>query len=80
MPGITLKNVDETLYRRLAETARAHRRSLSKEILVALERHVQHESARDAGSLLERIRVSRRRCQTTITAGDIRKWVDKGRP
>lgn len=76
MVGITLKNVDETLYRRLAEIARAHRHSLTKEILVALEQHLQHAPARDTGALLDRIRATRRRCKTTIATGDIRKWID----
>ncbi|WP_408631160.1 FitA-like ribbon-helix-helix domain-containing protein [Methylocaldum marinum] len=56
MPGITLKNIPDTLYQRLVDIARQHHRSLTKEILFALERHVQQPS-HDKTELLQRIRL-----------------------
>lgn len=79
MPGITIKNIPDELYQRLVETARTHHRSLTKEIVVALERHVgkpaQHKEA-----LLERIRAVRERYQPTIADADIDGWKHAGRP
>jgi plasmid stability protein len=37
MPTLTIKGIPEPLYRRLRERAEAHRRSLNREIIVALE-------------------------------------------
>ena len=44
MPGITLKNIPDSLYHRLVEAANSHHRSLTKEIVFALESYVQQSS------------------------------------
>lgn len=80
MPSITLKSIDESLYRKLTDAARNHRRSLTKEIVVALEQHVQVHPVRDAQALLARVRDARNRCKTPLRTGDIKKWIDAGRP
>lgn len=79
MPGITIKNIPDELYRRLVETARTHHRSIAKEIVVALERHVG-KPAQDKQALLERIRAVRERYQSTISDADIEGWKNAGRP
>jgi hypothetical protein len=79
MPGITIKKIPDDLYQRLVDTARTHRRSLAKEIVVALERHVGR-AAQDKQALLERIRTVRERYQGTISDADIEGWKDIGRP
>jgi hypothetical protein len=79
MPGITIKKIPDDLYQRLVDTARTHRRSLAKEIVVALERHVGR-TAQDKQALLERIRTVRERYQGTISDADIEGWKDIGRP
>ncbi len=79
MPGITIKKIPDDLYQRLAEIARTHRRSLAKEIVVALEHHVGRP-AQDKQALLERIRAVRERHQRMISDADIEGWKDMGRP
>jgi hypothetical protein len=79
MPGITIKKIPDDLYQRLVDTARTHHRSLAKEIVVALERHVGR-TAQDKQALLERIRTVRERYQGTISDADIEGWKDIGRP
>ena len=79
MPGITIKNIPDDLYQRLVETARAQHRSLAKEIVVALERHVG-KPKQDKQALLERIRTVRERYQPTISDEDIEGWKNLGRP
>ncbi|MGH8581271.1 MAG: hypothetical protein ACREWG_00465 [Gammaproteobacteria bacterium] len=58
---------------------RAQRRSLAKEIVVALERHVG-KPTRDKQALLERIRTVRERYQPTISDADIERWKDLRQP
>ncbi len=79
MPGITIKNIPNELYQRLAETARTHHRSIAKEIVVALERHVG-KPTQDKQALLERIRAVRERYQPTISDTDVEGWKNAGRP
>lgn len=79
MPGITLKNIPDPLYQRLVDIARCHHRSLTKEILFALERHVQ-QPAQDKTELLQRIRALRDRYPPTISDTDVEGWKNTGRP
>jgi hypothetical protein len=52
MPGITLKNIPDSLYHRLVEAAHSHHRSLTKKIVFALESYVQ-QSSQDKTVVLE---------------------------
>jgi hypothetical protein len=79
MPGITLKNIPDALYQRLVEIARQHHRSLTKEILFALERHVQ-QPFHDKTELLQRIRAVRDRYPPNISETDVDRWKEAGRP
>ena len=79
MPGITLKNIPDALYHRLVEIARCHHRSLTKEILFALEQHVQQPS-HDKTELLQRIRALRDRYPPNISDSDVDSWKEVGRP
>jgi plasmid stability protein len=79
MASITLKNIPDDLYKRLAEIARRHRRSLSKELIVALEAYVRRPES-DKHTLRDRIRAVRERYPATISEADIQGWKDTGRP
>ncbi len=79
MPGITLKNIPDSLYHRLVEVARSHHRSLTKEIVFALESYVQ-QPTQDKALVLEQIRTVRSRYSPTITEADIASWKESGRP
>lgn len=59
MPSITIKNIPDTLYQRLKDSAKAHRRSMNSEILVCIEQAVAH-SQRDVGTILAKGRELRR--------------------
>lgn len=78
MPGITLKNIPAPLYNRLVETAHSHHRSLTKEIVFALERYVQQPNL-DKTALLEQIRAVRDGYSATIREPDITEWKESGR-
>jgi len=79
MPGITLKNIPDPLYHRLVDAAHSHHRSLTKEIVFALESYVQ-QSTQDKTVVLEQIREVRSRYSPTITVEDIASWKESGRP
>lgn len=79
MPGITLKNIPDPLYHRLVDAAHSHHRSLTKEIVFALESYVQ-QSTQDKAVVLEQIRAVRSRYSPTITEEDIADWKESGRP
>jgi hypothetical protein len=78
MPSITLKNIPDPLYQKLVESARNHHRSLTKELVVALESYVQVPSP-DKQGLLERIRAVRNRYPPTVTDIEITEWKEAGR-
>jgi hypothetical protein len=79
MPGITLKNIPDSLYHRLMEAAHSHHRSLTKEIVFALESYVQQPN-QDKAVVLEQIRAVRSRYSPKITEADIANWKESGRP
>ncbi len=79
MASITLKNIPDELYDRLTDIARRHRRSLSKELIVALEAYVRRPEG-DKNTVLDRIRAVRDRYPATISEGDIQDWKNTGRP
>lgn len=79
MASITLKNIPDELYNRLTDIARGHRRSLSKELIVALEAYARRPES-DKQTLLDRVRVVRDRYPPTVSEADIQGWKDKGRP
>ena len=75
MASITLKNIPNDLYNRLTEIARRHRRSLSKELIVALEAYVRRPES-DKHTLRDRTRAVRDRYPPTISEADIQGWKD----
>lgn len=79
MPGITLKNIPAPLYHRLIEVAQSHRRSLTKEIVFALECYVQQANP-DKTAILNQIREVRSRYSATVSQADITDWKESGRP
>ncbi|MDA8108421.1 MAG: hypothetical protein M0015_07310 [Betaproteobacteria bacterium] len=79
MPSITLKNLPDDLYRRLGTIAKSRRRSLSKELLVALEEHARRVPV-DEKAVLDRIRKVRERYRPVMTDKQIRDWKKAGRP
>jgi antitoxin FitA len=57
MPGLTIKNMPDEVYRRLKESARLNRRSLSIEAIVLLERSLGHRrrNAEESLAALQRL-------------------------
>lgn len=80
MPSLTLKSIPDELYGQLKARAAAHRRSLSSEILVCLERAVAVEPA-DPQKALALADVLRERLQVPLlTDARLRAAKETGRP
>ncbi len=76
--NITLKNVPESLHKRLREAADENGRSLNKLILLTLEQtFCAHKSDRDA--LLQRIRLRRNAMNVWIDDQSIEAAIEEGR-
>ena len=77
MPTLTLKDVPDELYRRLAERAEQHRRSLEAEALDCLGSVVDAETERILGDI-----ESFRRAMGPIhvTEADLQRAKQEGRP
>ena len=79
MPSITLKNIPDRVYRRLKESAAAHRRSLNSEILISLERSLASTRV-DPKALLDRLDVFHRKAKIPqVTGGFIQAAKVRGR-
>lgn len=79
MPTITLKNIPDSLYEKLKESARIHHRSLNSEIIYCVERILNtHQIDVD-----EHLRIARQlRAKTTkhlLTDRQLNEAINRGR-
>ena len=80
MPGLTIKNVPDRLYRALKTNARAHRRSLNGEIISCLERALGSTPV-DPDEFLARVARFRRGIEVPrLTDRRLREAKEAGRP
>ena len=61
MATLTIKNLPDSLYRRLKEKAAEHRRSLNSEAILAVERAVADSGAREPDEIIASLRRARAR-------------------
>lgn len=80
MATLTIKNVPDALYQQLKESAAKHRRSINNEAIVSLERALGKTTEIDREALLERIRARREKMNIFLTAEDIQRAKNEGRP
>lgn len=78
MSTITLKNVPPGVHSALKSRARAHGRSLNREIIAILERSL-HGSRIDAAAVNDRARAVRETMGVYLTQGDLATLKDSGR-
>ncbi len=79
MATLTLKNIPETLRRRLKKRAQLHRRSLNSEVLACLEDAVQSKSL-DPNDLLQVARRLRQEVTFRLTPRKLSEFKNIGRP
>jgi len=78
MSTITIKNVPATVHRALKAKAKAHGRSLNREILATLEGLVRSTRI-DADSVMEHARSVREAIGGTLTQNSLTRYKTKGR-
>lgn len=79
MPNITLKNVPKDLHRRLKNRAKAHHRSLNKEVIASLQAINAQPASLEADKLIAEAREMRDKCKRVVTLDEIQAWKIEGR-
>ena len=80
MPTLTIKGIPEVLYRRLRQRAEAHRRSLNREIIVALEQATNLPTIDPETWLAEADQLRARLDLPALTEARLRSRKAAGRP
>lgn len=78
MPSLTIKNIPDDLFNSLKHKATVHRRSLNSEVLICLEKALQHNHITPE-LRLENAKTLRSKIQQKITPAEIKKAIDEGR-
>ncbi|MDD5329512.1 MAG: hypothetical protein PHX38_05870 [Sulfuricella sp.] len=79
MPNISLKNISDSLYRRLKDSAVQHHRSLNKEMIARLEAQLGSPHL-DVEQKLAEIRILRQRVPLYANPEEIDAFRQEGRP
>ena len=80
MPTMTIKNVPDSLYERLKESAQEHGRSINNEVIFCLKR-VLHSGRVDPEAYLARVEALQKRLSLPpLTDEILRAARDEGRP
>jgi plasmid stability protein len=79
MPNITLKNIPRDLHRALKSRAKAHHRSLNKEVIATLQIATSNTAPLDAQKLIAEAREMRRKFTRQVTPEEIQAWKIAGR-
>jgi antitoxin FitA len=78
MPSITVKNIPESIYKKLKQQAEAHHRSMNSEIIACLERSVEPNRV-SPDEILRQARMMRTKVRGTLSAKEIQDAIDQGR-
>ncbi len=80
MPALTIKNIPDDLYSELRNTAKLHHRSINSEVIVCLKRSLLPKQM-NPEERLSTIRAIRAQVKpASISAEDIEKAINRGRP
>lgn len=80
MPGITLKNIPDDLYKSLKERAKAHHRSINGEAIACLERSVGALRLDPVDILDKIVRLRNQVKVPKLTERMLKEAKEKGRP
>lgn len=79
MPNLTLKNVPASLHRALKKQAKAHHRSLNKEVIATLQATTEKPPRPDVARQLAEAREMRKKFKRVVTLKEIQAWKVEGR-
>jgi antitoxin FitA len=80
MINVTLKNIPEKLYDDLKAEAKTNHRSLNGEILFALQLHLGRKKKPNSQEFIAKARAFRNQIKGRLTAEEIEKAINEGRP
>jgi len=79
MPSITVKNIPDSIYKKLKQQAEAQHRSMNSEIIACLERTVEPNRI-SSDEILRQARIMRKKVKGSLSATEIQGAIDQGRP
>jgi plasmid stability protein len=79
MPTITLKNLARELHRKLKSRAKAHHRSLNREVLATLQAATNQGEPVDPAALIREARALRKKFKQQVSPAQIEAWIQQGR-
>lgn len=79
MANLTLKNLPPELHRALKRRAKAHHRSLNREVVATLESLTNQTRPIDTAALIQEAREVRKRFKRQVTPAEIKAWIRDGR-
>ncbi|MEO6870781.1 MAG: Arc family DNA-binding protein [Chthoniobacterales bacterium] len=74
MPNLTLKNVPASLHRALKNQAKAHHRSLNKEVIATLQATTEKSARPDIAQQLAEAREMRKKFKDVTSLAEIQKF------
>ena len=79
VPNITVKNIPRELHRKLKNRARAHHRSLNREVIATLQAAASQTHPIHAPALVREARAVRKKVKRPTTPAQIEAWIQSGR-
>ena len=79
VPNITLKNIPRDLHRTLKNRAKAHHRSLNKEVIATLQNATEKQPRPDINKWIAEAREMRSKFKRPVTVDEIEAWKIEGR-
>lgn len=79
MPSITLKDIPRELHRNLKNRAKAHHRSLNKEVIATLQAVTSEALPINVKARIAEAREMRSKFKRLVTPGEIQAWKVEGR-
>jgi len=78
MPNITVKNIPDSIYKKLKQQAAAQHRSMNSEIIACLERSVEPKRV-SPDEILHQARSMRNKVKGSLSATEINSAINEGR-
>lgn len=80
MPALTIKNIPDELYNELKLSAKQHHRSINNEVIVCLKRTLQPKKIDPEDRLKNILALRSEISPDVVTADDITRIINEGRP
>ena len=80
MVNFTIRNIPDSLHHKIKRNAKFHHRSLNSEFLVMLESVFNKQPELDTAKILAETRALRKKAKGFLTAKEIQKAKEWGRP